>query len=217
MDTGFIYLHGFASSPGSAKATAFKKEFDRGCYPLIVPDLEGGDFENLTLSRQVRTIEGCLDQFPEKRFGLIGSSLGGYLAALVAQRRKEVAAVYLMAPAFNFLQRWRQRLKDELSTFPGNSDLIWIFHFRYNKNVPLKAGIFKDAEKWDRVPMDRQLPMRIVHGIHDDSVPVKESRDFSEHRPWCRLEELDADHGLLSHVDWILKDCLAFFETEHLL
>ncbi len=88
MATQFIYLHGFASSPQSQKATAFTQRFTELGMPLTVPDLEGGDFKHLTVSRQLRIIETTLDSFPGDSFALIGSSMGGYLAALTAQFRR---------------------------------------------------------------------------------------------------------------------------------
>ena len=51
--TEFIYLHGFASGPGSNKAKAFKKRFDELGISIHVPDLQQGDFENLTLTGQI--------------------------------------------------------------------------------------------------------------------------------------------------------------------
>ena len=108
--TEFVYLHGFASSPGSRKAAGFRKKFADLGLSLSVPDLEGGDFENLTISRQIAMVQDCLDKFPGKQFGLIGSSMGGYLAALTAQIRKDVSALYLMAPGFNFLKRWQEKV-----------------------------------------------------------------------------------------------------------
>ena len=40
---------------------------------------------------------------------LMGSSLGGYLAALYAARHAEVERLVLMAPAFCFPRRWAAR------------------------------------------------------------------------------------------------------------
>ena len=40
---------------------------------------------------------------------LMGSSLGGYLAALYASRHPNVERLVLLAPAFEFPARWRQR------------------------------------------------------------------------------------------------------------
>ena len=116
-----IYLHGFASGPGSRKAVEFKKCFDEISVSLAIPDLEGGDFQRLSLSGQIKIINDCMDQYPGERFGLIGSSMGGYLAALMAQMRNEVFAIYLMAPGFNFLKRWRTQLKGYFKGSESNS------------------------------------------------------------------------------------------------
>ena len=215
--TAFIYLHGFASGPGSKKATEFAKAFSEVSSRLFIPDLEGGDFQGLSLSRQIDTISACMDNSPEKQFGLIGSSMGGYLAMIMAQLRQEVQAVYLMAPGFYFLKRWRSRMHGEKSASEGIPDLIHVFHYRYNKYMPLSTGLFCDAEKWDQIPLDRKLPTRIVHGIHDDTVSIVESRNFVAAHPWCQLQELDSDHQLLSHIDWIVEDCLEFFSKEEML
>ena len=86
----FVYLHGFASSPQSQKAMAFTKRFTELGVPLTVPDLEDGDFKHLTISRQFQVIEKTLDSFPGASFAIIGSSMGGYLAALTAQMCPEV-------------------------------------------------------------------------------------------------------------------------------
>jgi pimeloyl-ACP methyl ester carboxylesterase len=213
----FIYLHGFASSPGSKKATEFKKSFDEISVSLTIPDLEGGDFQRLSISGQINIIDDCMDKHPGEQFGLIGSSMGGYLAALVAQKRKDVSAIYLMAPGFNFLKRWRALIQGHLKGSNAIPDLINVFHYRYNKEMALSTDIFKDAEKWDQLALDRKLPTRIVHGIHDDTVDILESRKFIQTRPWCQLEELDSDHQLLSHIEWIVDDCLNFFRSECLI
>ncbi len=215
--TKFIYLHGFASGPGSKKATEFKKRFDQISINLTVPDLEGGDFQRLSLSSQIKIINDCMDTFPEKQFGLIGSSMGGYLAALMAQMRQEVQAIYLMAPGFNFLERWRTKVRGEKSAHEDIPGLIKVFHYRYNKEIALSTEIFSDAEKWEKMPLDRNLPTRIVHGIHDDTVDIVESRKFVAAHSWCQLQELDSDHQLLSHVGWIVEDCIQFFGNEKLL
>ena len=46
--TQYIYLHGFASSPQSQKAQAFKQQFDQLGLPLQIPDLNQGDFSRLS-------------------------------------------------------------------------------------------------------------------------------------------------------------------------
>ena len=210
--TEFVYLHGFASGPSSKKATAFKNKFKKIGVSLNTPDLEGGNFESMTLTSQFNIVLDLLEQFQSKKVCLIGSSMGGYLATLVAQRREEIKATYLMAPGFNFLERWMGSLKldydDEICWEPK----FQIFHYRYDENKYIRTDILKDAKNWRSFGFKREVPSRIVHGIYDEVVPIAESKKFISSRPWCSLKELDSDHGLLSHLHWVVDDCMLFFK-----
>lgn len=83
-DHHYIYLHGFASSPQSTKAQYLTDRFHRVGIELQVPDLNDGDFSHLTISRQV---EQVIALFPKTTIPvtLIGSSLGGLTATIIAQ------------------------------------------------------------------------------------------------------------------------------------
>ena len=61
--TEFIYLHGFASGPSSKKASAFKNKFQEVGVSLNIPDLEGGNFENMTLTSQINIIFNLIINF----------------------------------------------------------------------------------------------------------------------------------------------------------
>jgi len=210
--TEFVYLHGFASGPSSKKATAFKNKFKEIGVSLNTPDLEGGNFENMTLTSQVNIVLDLLDQFQCQKVCLIGSSMGGYLATLVAQRRVEIKATYLMAPGFNFMERWMRSLKLDYDDETFWDPKVQIFHYRHDENKYIRTDIFKDAKIWRSLGIKREVPSRIVHGTHDEVVPVDESKKFVSQRPWCSLKELDSDHGLLSHLQWIVDDCMVFFK-----
>ncbi len=215
--TGFIYLHGFASSPGSRKASVFRKRFEDRGLPLAVPDLEEGDFQHLTLSRQMTRVERFLGETPASGWGLIGSSMGGFLGVLLAQRHEKIRALYLMAPGFHFLQRWSRKIGFDPKHPEKSPDLIRVFHYRYNEYMDIHKNLFVDAGKWEALALDRPVPTRIVHGIHDETVPIAESRQFVQTRPWVQLQELDSDHDLISHVDWIVDDCIGFFAREKMI
>jgi len=101
--------------------------------------------------------------------------------------------------------------KNSLNLLPY---LIQVFHYRYNKEMALKTDLFRDAIHWDSLPLSRKIPIRVVHGIHDETVDIQESRDFAKSRPWCQLKELDSDHGLISCIDWIVDDCVNFFSDK---
>ena len=210
--TEFVYLHGFASGPSSKKASAFKNKFKEIGVSLNTPDLEGGNFENMTLTSQVNIVLDLLDQFQGKNVCLIGSSMGGYLATLLAQKRVVIKATYLMAPGFNFLERWMRSLQLDYDGDHSLKRKVPIFHYRYDKTKYICTDIFKDAKQWASIGLKRDVPTRIVHGTHDEVVPINESIKFVSRRPCCSLKELDCDHGLLSHLDWIVDDCIAFFK-----
>jgi hypothetical protein len=97
-----LYLHGFASSAASSKARFFAEHLRTAGAPIDIPDLAAGDFEHLTIGGQLRVIERAAAGDP---VALMGSSLGGYLAALYAARHPEVTRVVLLAPAFGFARR----------------------------------------------------------------------------------------------------------------
>lgn len=215
MKVQFIYLHGFASSPHSNKAQVFKAAFEERGLSLTIPELAGSNFEGMTLSSQIKVIENCLDAFENCHYALIGSSMGGYLAALVSQLRKEIEAIYLMAPAFKFLTRWSLRIEKQFGK--NIPETIQVFHYGQNKEVIFQTKIFEDAKKWEEISFLRQLPIRIAHGLYDDSVPIEVSRRFISDHPWAVLEELDSDHGLGSHAEWLADDCVSFFRNLKLI
>ena len=211
--TQFIYLHGFASSPSSKKAVVFKNKFKAIGLSLLVPDLEKGNFENMNLTFQINILFDLLDKYQDEEVCLVGSSMGGYLAAIAAQKRTNVKAIYLMAPGFNFMDRWMKKLGLDCEDETSWISMIPVFHYRYGVTKLISTRIFKDAKNWSDLKLDREIPVRIVHGVHDEVVSVNESRNFIVDRPWTSLKELDADHGLLSHVDWIVTDSIKFFKN----
>ena len=67
-----IYLHGFASGPSSSKARYFHQRLESAGFSVTVPDLAEGDFEGLTLSRQLAVV-GRAEA--DGNVSLIGSSV----------------------------------------------------------------------------------------------------------------------------------------------
>ena len=80
----YVYLHGFASSPHSGKATYFRQRFAERGLNLEVPPLDQNDFPRMTMSSQAAVVDRTLAGEPAVLFG---SSLGGYLAAWYAAQR----------------------------------------------------------------------------------------------------------------------------------
>jgi len=212
--TQYLYLHGFASSPQSKKAQAFKHQFDQLGLPLQIPDLNQGDFSRLSLSRQIRQVQAIMAQSSEP-FVLIGSSFGGLTAAWMAEQpdpQDKIAALVLLAPAFQFLAQWLPRLgPDQLAAWQSKGTLA-VFHYSEQRNLPLYYDFVKDAQQYQDEALKHVVPTLVIHGIHDDVISVDASRAYVASRPWVTLVEVDSDHALVDVQDEIWQHVQAFLD-----
>ncbi len=177
--TPIVYLHGFASSPASTKARYFRRKLAEQGVKVTIPQLDEGNFESLTVTGQLRVIERAVNGEPAI---LIGSSLGGYLAAVHAARDTNIERLVLMAPAFEFPRRWRERIgADDLARWKSEGTRKF-FHYAYKEDRPLGYQFVEDAERYEDEPNFRQ-PALILHGKADSVVPAEVSRRFAEGRP----------------------------------
>lgn len=191
----YIYLHGFASSPQSAKARYLRDRFAALGLPLHVPDLNQGDFSNLTLSRQIQQVAAEFPP-PPTPITLIGSSFGGLTAAWLAQLHPRVERLVLLAPAFEFLRHWLLKLGEE-QLQRWQADLyLSVYHYGLMKTLPLNYKFIVDVGQYQESQLQRPVPTSILHGVDDEVIPIQSSRDFAGDRPWVQLLELDSDHAL---------------------
>lgn len=202
----FIYLHGFASGPSSHKAQVFRRKFAERGLELQVPDLARGDFENLTITGQLAVVAGAAAGRPAV---LIGSSLGGYLAALYASRHPETERVVLMAPAFCFARRWRESLGPERIEEWQSRQKIPVYHYGDRATKDLGYQLMDDAAAYEDFP-DFQQPGLILHGTHDDVVPADLSSEFALRHPNVRLKLLDSGHTLTDVLDTLWTQMAGF-------
>jgi uncharacterized protein len=195
--TRVVYLHGFASGPLSNKARFFRESLERAGATVVAPDLAGGDFEHLTITSQLRVIEEIVGREPA---GLVGSSMGGYLAALYAARHAEITRLVLLAPAFGFARLWPEWLGAAAVEAWRRSGWMEVFHYADNCQRQLGYELLEDGARYEDYPSFTQ-PALIFHGIHDDVVPVEYSRQFAAHHPNARLKMVESGHELLNVLD----------------
>lgn len=188
----FIYLHGFASSPASRKAQFFAEKLRSAGAEVEVPALESDGFENLTVSGQLRVIETTAAAKPVR---LLGSSMGGYLAALYASLHPEVEKLLLLAPAFGFAERWKLRLGEEQFSHWRDTGYMEVQHYATNTVQRVGFGLIRDGLQYPAEPAFQQAAL-IYHGLADDVVPVDFSRHFVEKFPNAILREKQSGHEL---------------------
>ena len=201
-----LYLHGFASGPGSNKATYFRERLERAGAEVTVPDLAAGDFEHLTVSGQLSVIERAA---AGRQVSLIGSSLGGYLAALYAARHQKVARVVLLAPAFGFARRWTEWLGADTVTRWRQRGVMEVFHYGDNRNCNLSYGLVEDAARYEEYP-DFPPPALIFHGARDEVGPANLAEHFAATHANAKLEVLDSGHELLDVLEYMYAKIAGF-------
>jgi uncharacterized protein len=201
-----LYLHGFASGPNSSKARHFQARLEAAGFRVDIPDLAAGDFEHLTITGQLAVIEKAAGKDP---VNLIGSSMGGYLAALYAARRPNIERVVLLAPAFGLLRRWPEWLGiAEMERWRRENSLN-VFHYGEGHTKSLSHLLIDDAAQYEDFP-DFHQPALIIHGANDDTVPVHYSQEFAEGHRNARLAIVDSGHDLLDVLDAIADTAAQF-------
>lgn len=197
MGPRILYLHGFASGPGSKKGVAVAARLgDVERLDLRVPSIE-----RLSLAAMIATTRAAIGG-PRDRAILIGSSLGGLTAARVAESDARVCALVLLAPAFRFGERWKERFADE----------AWIEtpDHATGGTARIHGEFAREAAAIDVGWPDVRVPTLILHGVHDEVVPVTLSREWAAGKRHVRLVELDDGHELLTSLPRILDEIEAF-------
>jgi uncharacterized protein len=199
----YIYLHGFASSPRSTKAQDLSDRFRALNLSLQVPDLNQNNFTELTLTRQIQQVQALFPPEPEP-VTLIGSSLGGLTAAWLGQQFPQVEKLVLLAPAFQFLTHWSSRLGATQLQQWRETGYLSVYHYSEAKQLPLSYNFLLDTQHYDENKIQRPISTLILHGLHDDVIPIQASIDYANKRPWVKLIQLDSDHALtnVSHEIW---------------
>jgi len=198
-----VYLHGFASSAQSGKASYLAERCREAGIEFHAPDLNLPDFSTLTVTRMLQQTAALLEAAPAP-VTLIGSSLGGFVAVHAAAASPDkVQRLVLMAPALDF--------SDEGLSGPGGADLeAWrragtldVFHFGYGRVVPVHYQLYADARRYDAAAVTLPMPVLVFQGRRDTAVDPASVERWARGRPNVVLHMLDDDHQLTNSVSYI--------------
>ena len=204
---GVLYLHGFCSSSKSAKGVFLSARFKECGIQVVLPDLDEGDFEHTTISRQLALVRRAARHLRPSM--VIGSSLGGYLAALCAARDPDmVPRLVLMAPAFDFASRISLVLGPRMTAWRREGSLPF-HHYGLQREAPLDYGFIEDARRYEPFPAV-SVPTRVLHGRRDESVDPALAARFARETPDADLQWFDTDHQMLDVLDQLWSSIQAF-------
>jgi len=207
-----LYLHGFASSAQSSKATFFRTRLAEHGVAQTTPDFNQPDFSTLTISRMLDQVGEELQQIPAgARVALIGSSLGAFVAVHAALRHPaRIDRLVLLAPALDFKGNRLRSLGDRGVDEWQRTNELQVFHYGFGRMMPVHFGLYTDAEGYDAMNARIDLPVLIFQGTRDTAVDPATVEEWAAARPNARLRLLDDDHQLLASLEQIWLETAEF-------
>ena len=210
-----FYLHGFASSPRSTKVGYFRERLREHGIELRCPDFNQPDFTTLTLTRMLDQLGAELAALDGTPATLLGSSLGGTLAIVAAERfAPQVDRLVLMAPAVMFAKPGHHLLPpDKVDEWRRRGSLPF-FHYADNAERELNVAFYEDSLRYDAFSATLRQPALIFQGLRDASVDHRTVEAFAKTRANVTLSLLDDDHQLIASLPRMWNDVRAFLELD---
>jgi pimeloyl-ACP methyl ester carboxylesterase len=191
---GLVWLGGFNSDMKGTKAVAldaFAAEHGRACVRF---DYSGhgeseGRFVDGTIGRWLEESLAVFDKFCGGPQVAIGSSMGGWMALLVARELKRrgtpLKGLVLIAPAPDFTEElmWKG-FPDEVKR-QIEREGVWLRPSEYGEPYPITRALIEDGRKHLILggSIDVGCPVRILQGAQDPDVPWRHAFALTDRLP----------------------------------
>ena len=202
-DRQILFITGFLSKRWGNKSKALAQWCEEKGWGFCCYDVRGfgdteGQFIDYTLSDWIADARLLLNMLrdgrhltrppqarqdaPLPRVTIVGNSLGGWIAWLMAQEFQEIERLVLIAPAFNMMGVRAQSIDPErqhewqtAGWMPWDDDPL-------HKDWPLSWKWVEESEAYWKTSFDRLRPVKttIIHGLQDTVILPNGSREFVE-------------------------------------
>ncbi len=161
-----------------------------------------GSFENTTVTQYVDDLRCSIDfilktGFVEKdRVAVVGSSMGGLVATILATKDKRIKNLVLSSPVAS-LDLCSGDLKDQMKKCKENG-YVYISLESAKKYCRLNYTFYQDYLKYNGIDLAKKIdiPTLILHGNKDDLVPIEGSKEILKNLKGEKALEIleGADH-----------------------
>jgi pimeloyl-ACP methyl ester carboxylesterase len=196
---GLFWLSGFNSDMQGTKALAldaWAAAHGRACvrFDYSGHGISGGAFIDGTIGRWLEESTAVFERFCDGPQVVIGSSMGGWMALLLARAlmrrragrpRAQLAGLVLIAPAPDFTEElmWKgfsAEVREEIET-KG----VWLRPSQYGEPYPITRALIEEGR--DHLLLGSAIevgcPVRILQGAQDPDVPWQHAFELAHRLP----------------------------------
>lgn len=183
---GVVFLGGFNSDMTGTKAEYLAGWCEARGTPFLRFDYSGhgasgGRFVDGTIGRWAEDAARVVAALTDGLQVLVGSSMGGWIALLLA-RRMAVRALVGIAPAPDFTEdlMWADLTPEQRATI--ERDGLWHRPSEYGDPYPITRALIEDGRNHLllRAPIALGAPLRILQGQQDPDVPWRHALRIAE-------------------------------------
>jgi pimeloyl-ACP methyl ester carboxylesterase len=194
---GLFWLGGFNSDMQGTKAIAldaWAAEHGRGCvrFDYSGHGESGGSFVDGTIGRWLEETVAVFEQFCAGPQVVIGSSMGGWLALLLAREmarrpvgRGSLAGLVLIAPAPDFTEElmWKGFAPEARQQIETSG--VWLRPSQYGEPYPITRALIEDGRRHLVLggAIELGCPVRILQGAQDPDVPWQHAFAWTQRLP----------------------------------
>src|SRR6185312_14728923 len=189
---GLIWLGGFKSDMQGTKAQALDRWAAAEGRACLRFDYSGhgeseGDFREGTIGRWLAESLAVYARFAQGPQILIGSSMGGWLALLLAQRLRAqkaaapLAGMVLIAPAVDFTEELMWKGFSDAVKREIEEKGVWLRPSEYDEGpYPITKALIEDGRKHLMLGglIEPGCPVHILQGVQDPDVPWRHAEEL---------------------------------------
>ena len=216
-DPAVLWLAGFLSDMASTKVVVLTEWARRQDLPMLSFDYSGhglseGDLLQASIGDWLEEASAMLDLIGKRRVIVVGSSMGGWIALLLARKLKlegaleRLAGLVLIAPAWDMTERlmWHRLSPEMKETIEREG--VYYEPSLHGQSYPITKRLIEEGRNHligvDTLDLD--LPVRILQGMCDPEVGWGHALDLVD-LLCCNDVELtlikDGDHRLSREQD----------------
>jgi len=187
-DRQILFITGFLSKRWGNKSKALAQWCEEKGWGFCCYDVRGfgdsdGQFTDYTLSdwmADARAVLGLIKNGPP--INIVGNSLGGWIAWLMAQEYPAVEKLVLIAPAFNMMGVRAKSIDPKRQHDWHTTGWKSWDDEPAHKDWPLSWKWVEESEAYWKTSFDRLRPVNttILHGLQDTVILPGGSREFVE-------------------------------------